>query len=332
MIELRRPGAQLILEPGGALHFGSEERLDVLSMALMGDQVWQVDQSEFTRRLSRPQRTAYEARARGADPLRECHRFMCEHLAVIRQVGQPLVHASAAVQAAYRAYVDGAGMGAPQLALWRTEGDDAIPVIAGGHLKAAFRVARDAQDPAPGRGAPWLRFTHAAAAGRTPDMLAAIPARLRLDAPRPMPVMRQPDWCIVMLPAADLRFHAHAAPAEDDLPPELLKQAFSACNRHYAPLLRATLDALSGEPAADADTPLQRFLIWAQRTLDLVEADDRWAVIQLGAGAGHAAHPTSGRAGTGSRIAVAHTCAAATRGENVGQALPMSWVRVRRDA
>lgn len=332
MIELRRPGARLILEPGGALHFGSEERLDVLSMALVGDQVWQVDQSEFTRRLSRPQRTAYEARARGADPLRECHRFMCEHLAVIRQVGQPLVRASAAVQAAYRAYLGGADMGAPQLALWRTEGDAAGPVISGGHLKAAFRVARDAQDPAPGRGSPWLRFTHATVAGNTPDMLAAIPARLRLDAPRPMPVMRETDWSLVMLPATDLRFHARVAPADDERPAEQLEHAFSACNHHYAPLLRATLDALRGEPAADPDTPLQRFLVWARQTLDLVESDGRWAVIQLGAGAGHAAHPTSGRAGTGSRIAVAHTGAAATRGENVGQALPMSWVRVRRDA
>lgn len=332
MTVLARHGCRIALEPGGALHFGSDERLDVLSLVIQDGHVWQVDQSEFARLLRRQEWTAYEARARGADPLRQCHRFMCEQGGLLRRIARPVAPVTEALQAAYRAYLDGRTTGSPNLALWRHEGTDARPVLCGGHLKAAFRVAHPAQRDQ--RGHRGLRFTHAECVAGEPRLLAAVWGRLRLDTHTPMPTSRPTEWGVVLPPDAGLRFEAHLSPPLGGPPqPEedLLDAAFAHCTRHYAPQLRATVDALRREPGLEPDASMARFIDWAGHALALAESDRHTTVIQLGAGAGPHAHPDSGEAGSGQRIAVALTADIdAGRARAVSQSIPMSWLLVRR--
>lgn len=332
MTVLTRHGCRIALEPGGALHFGSDERLDVLSMVIHEGHVWHVDQSEFTRRLRRQEWTAYEARARGRDPLRQCHRFMCEQNALLRRIAQPIAPATEALQSAYRAYLDGRTTGSPNLALWRHEGTSEQPVLCGGHLKAAFRVANLA--PAERRGHPGLRFTHAECVAGQPQLLAAVWGRLRLDTPTPVPALRPTEWGLMLTPDAGLRFEAHVSPPLGGLPlpeEELLDRAFAACTQHYAPQLHAAVDVLSREPGLEADGPMARFIAWTHKALSLTAVDRSTTVIQLGAGAGHHAHPTSGEAGSGRRIAVALTADIdIERARAVSRSIPMSWLLVRR--
>lgn len=332
MTVLARHGCRIALEPGGALHFGSGERLDVLSMVIHEGSVWQVDQSEFTRRLRRQEWTAYEARARGTDPLRQCHRFMCEQGALLRRIARPVAPVTEALQSAYRAYLGGQTTGSPNLALWRHEGPGEQPVLCGGHLKAAFRVAHLA--PGQLRGHRGLRFTHAECVAGEPRLKAAVWGRLRLDTPTPVPASRPTEWGVILPPDAGLRFEAHLSPplGGPQLPEEeQLDAAFAACTQHYAPQLRVAVDALSREPGLESAAPMAHFIEWAHHALALTAVDRRTTVIQLGAGAGHHAHPASGVAGSGQRIAVALTADIdAGRARAVSRCIPMSWLLVRR--
>lgn len=328
MNRLLRRAATLSLQAGGPLHFGSGESLDPLAMLLHEGAVWRVDFAEFVRRLRRSPGELLNARSRGVDPLRQCHRFLREHLATARDAAPPGTQpwdASPAVAEAYADYIRGARDDVPHLALQRA-GSEA-GVVAGAHLRAAMSVAWRAwtrEGPLP------LKTTDCALVAGRMAARVVVAGVLRTDAPRPMPQARPSQWMLALCPEGGALHAGAVAPVFGREPWDgVLQSVMRRCNAHYRPRLLAQVQALEDSAARAPDSPLAQFVRWSQDALVQTAQDESAFLLQVGGFSGSPAHPGTGKVGSAHRIPVCMEAAGTDPCARVQGSRPMGWLLAR---
>lgn len=331
MKPLLRPAAALSLEPGGPLHFGSGDVLDPMSMMGDGHSLWEVDPAAFVGQLGRHARELFMEQARSANPLRACHGFMREQPGKARaaaRAGVPLFEMTAAVAQAYENYLRSAVREVPRLALAREDTLGPQGRIAAVHVRGSMAVAwrgTGRQDPLP------LRATDCVAQAGSVVPRAAMAGRLRTDTPRPVPIPRRTQWFVAGCPEPGTRHAGVLGPA---VPGQAswdgaLHEVVSACNAYYRPRLQAVAAALQASAAGAGDTPLARFVAWAQHALACSAGDESAFLLQVGGFAGSGAHPDTGDPAGPARINVCMTAAGPRHADLVQGAQPMGWLLAR---
>jgi len=327
-----RQASLLEVEPGGPMHVSSGQSLDLLSMLVDADRVWEIEPTRFVKQLNPTERRLLRSATETEDPLRGWHDFM-------RRQGPPAraaapsgaldIRVTDAVAFAYRRYCESEHSAALHLALPRRDTVGPTPIIPGSHLVGAMRVAW-ARDRA-ARQFP-LRATDARLLAGRIEARAMVAARLRTDAPRPVHTSRQSEWVVAACPQDGAKYQAHVGPAHServadpwkDVLPDLAK----ACNDFYGERLAAQVHALRADAERAGEGPLSQFVDWGKRALQATREDGAF-VLQLGSYIGSEAHPGCGRTGSTKRIPVCLESGGPSTAAIVASARPLGWMLVR---